>query len=114
MFSILDIFTIFDDAITEGLDNAVAYNQRLKDNGDNYSLKIDIPGFEREEINIDIIDNLLKLKAKNVEGSKSLSFYVPRDINKDKVEASLKNGRLTIILPKKSKDPPNTVKVRIG
>jgi HSP20 family protein len=111
--NLFDVFTVIDNAITEGIDNATS-SAKLKDNGDNYSLRVDIPGFEKEEIDIDIVSNILYLKAKNAEGRKSLSFYVPKNINKEAISASLKNGQITIILPKASTVPPSTIKVRIG
>jgi HSP20 family protein len=111
--NIFDALNAIDDAITEGLDNAVAFTRKVKDNGNSYSLKIDLPGFEKEEIDIEIVNNILNLKAKNDDDTKSFAFYVPKDINKDAIGAALKNGQLTITLPKVSKVPANTQKVRI-
>jgi HSP20 family protein len=110
--NIFDVFDAVDRAITEGLDNAVAYTRKVKDEGDFYSLKLDIPGFEREEIDIEVVENVLNIKAKNAEDSKSLAFYVPKDIDTGAIGATLKNGQLTITLPKK-KAPANTQKIRV-
>jgi len=110
--NIFDAFNAIDEAINAGVENVVAFTRKVKDNGNSYSLKIDLPGFEKDEIEIDIIEDILNLKAKNAEDSKSFSFYIPSDINKEAVEASLKNGQLTITLPKIVKST-NTKKVRI-
>jgi HSP20 family protein len=124
MIRLFEIFDAFDKAINEGIDNAIAHTRKtkdildkVKDNGDNYSVKIDIPGFEREEIDIDIgytssTLSVLNIKAKNAENSKSFTFYVPKDIDKDTISASLKNGQLTITLPKMT-NPTRTKRIRV-
>lgn len=111
--NIFDALNAIDEAINAGLDNVIAYTRKVQDNGDNYSLKVDVPGFEREEIEIDVVDNILNLKVKNAENSKGFVFYVPKDIDKDQISASLKNGQLIITLPKKTTPKPTTRKIRI-
>ena len=110
MIRLFDVLDTIDKAITDRID--IPYTNKVKDNGDTYSLKIDIPGFEKEEIDSNIVDNVLSIKAKNAEDSRSFAFYIPRDIVKDTIVASLKNGQLTITLPKKVQ-VPTTNKIRI-
>ena len=116
--NLFDAFNAIDEAINAGLDNVIAYTRKVQDkvqdNGGFYSLKIDIPGFEKDEIEIDIVDNILNIKAKNVEDSKVFAFYVPKDINKEDIGASLKNGQLTITLPKKTKPTTTTRKIKVN
>lgn len=111
---IFDALTAIDQAITEGLDTAVAFTRKVKDNGDSYSLKIDLPGFEKEDVDVGIVENVLTIKAKNADDTKQLAFYVPKDINKEAIGAALKNGQITITLPKKSKIPAGTQKIRVS
>ena len=111
--NLFEVFEALDKAVSDGLENAIAFTRKVKDNGDSYSLKIDIPGFEKEEIDIDIEDNVLNLKAKSADDSKTFAFYIPRDINKDAIGASLKNGQLTITLPKKTKST-DSKKIRVA
>ena len=112
--NLFDAFNAIDEAINAGLDNVIAYTRKVQDNGGFYSLKIDIPGFEKDEIEIDIVDIILNIKAKNVEDSKVFAFYVPKDINKEDIGASLKNGQLTITLPKKTKPTTTTRKIKVN
>jgi HSP20 family molecular chaperone IbpA len=42
-----------------------------------------------------------------------LTFYIPKDIHIEAIGAKLKNGQLTITLPKK-KAKPNTQKIKIS
>lgn len=90
----------------------------IYEKGDNYHIEIDIPGFNKEDISIDIKDNYLTIKAeKNEElneedqeknyirrersyGKYERSFYLS-DLDQDNIEAEFKNGMLEIIVPKK-------------
>ena len=91
----------------------------IKEKGDKYLLEVDLPGYEKEDIKIEIDDGYLTVHAsmnKNVEesdkdskyvhkeryvGECSRSFYVGEEINEEDIKASFKNGTLKIELPKK-------------
>jgi HSP20 family molecular chaperone IbpA len=117
IFDVLAAIDEFGKKVDSNIDKAIVnlnYTSKIKDNGDYYSIKVDLPGFEKEEISIDIVENTLNLKAMNVaEGKKSLVFYIPKDINQGAITSSLKNGQLTIVLPKIKKVTPTTLKIRI-
>ena len=90
----------------------------IKEKKDKYLLDIDLPGFDKENINISLNKGYLNIKAKvdkeekNDEDEKfvrreryygecSRSFYVGEDINENDIHAEFKNGILKIELPKK-------------
>ena len=91
----------------------------IKEKGDKYLLEVDLPGYEKENIKIEIDDGYLTVHAsmnkdvnesdKNSKyvhkeryvGECSRSFYVGEDINEEDIKASFKNGTLKIELPKK-------------
>ena len=91
----------------------------IKEKGDKYLLEVDLPGYEKENIKIEIDDGYLTVHAsmnKNVDesdkdskyvhkeryiGECSRSFYVGEEINEEDIKASFKNGTLKIELPKK-------------
>ena len=106
-----DLFDAFTKTTDQFFEN-VPYTRKVKDNGNDYSVKIDIPGFEKEEIDIEVVDNILNIKAKSAEDSKKFALYVPNDIDKNNIGASLKNGQLTVTLPK-LRPQTNVQKVRI-
>ncbi|KAJ6644811.1 Replicative DNA helicase [Pseudolycoriella hygida] len=88
----------------------------FNNNEKEYVLNIEIPGFEKEQVKVELQGDYIIIKAqKLLDGPKkeevsSLnqksrnSFYqklfLPKDVNKDTISSSLKNGILTIILPK--------------
>ena len=91
----------------------------IKEKGDKYLLEVDLPGYEKEDIKIEIEDGYLTVHAsmnKNIDesdkdskyvhkeryvGECSRSFYVGEDIKEEDIKASFKNGTLKLELPKK-------------
>ena len=89
----------------------------LKDIGDKYKLKVDIPGSDKNEINISSKDGVLKIEAKRskeekeekgnflkqerFESSYMRMITLPKDADTNKLKSSYKNGVLEIVIPKK-------------
>ena len=89
----------------------------IRENEKSYVIDVDLPGFEKENIKVDVEDGYLNINAKidssnNEEekgkfirreryvGECSRSFYVGEDIESDDIKASFKNGILTLEVPK--------------
>jgi len=94
----------------------------LKDTGDGYLMEAEFPGMRKEDVEIEILDNDIRISAKNEETTEekgegfirrergSLSFRrrftLPADSDVDGIKARLENGVLQVEIPKKeeSKD----------
>ena len=89
----------------------------IKEKGDNYIIDMDLPGYEKENIEISIENGYLTVNAKVSEENKdedegsyirkeryygecSRSFYVGEDVHEEDIKASFKNGKLTLSVPK--------------
>jgi len=98
----------------------------LYDKGDMFEVKAEVPGFSQEELNVKVQGNYLEISGKRqLEGPKgytthrterdvttfSRSFTLPADIDGNKVEASLKNGILTLSMPKAEIAKPKQIKI---
>jgi HSP20 family protein len=99
------------------------------DKKDEIVVKAEIPGIEKEDINIALSDNTLTIKgqtkkeeevkeedyyyAERLYGSFSRTLSLPAKVNADKVKASFKNGILEIHLPKAEESKPKEVKVEV-
>lgn len=112
--------------------NAFGGNFRcdIQDEGSAYKLEAELPGFQKEDISIDVHDNCLTINARhNSEsekkddkdryirrersfGSYSRSFDVT-GIECDKIAASYRDGILTLTLPKASELPPEKRRIQI-
>ena len=89
----------------------------IREKDDQYELAVDLPGFKKDEINLDVKDGYLTISAqkgldKDEENKKgrilrqeryagvcSRSFYVG-DVKPEEVKAKYESGVLTIALPK--------------
>lgn len=79
-----------------------------------FSLSLAVPGMAKEDLKINLEDNVLSISAeiKPLEeeanysrrefkiSSFSRSFYLPEDVQCEKIEATFENGILNLIIPK--------------
>ena len=90
----------------------------IKEKKDEYIIDIDLPGYEKEGIKLNIQDGYLTVHAKvnkeekdeekvkfvrkeRYSGECSRSFYVGENVTENEIKAKFKNGTLTIEIPKK-------------
>jgi HSP20 family molecular chaperone IbpA len=113
-------FDLFDDFFGEPMfrkpENRLMKTD-IKEHEDKFVLDIDLPGYNKEDIKIDVTDGYLTVNAKmNNEseekdkgkfvrrerffGECSRSFYVGDDVESDDIKASFKNGILSLEIPK--------------
>ena len=109
----------FDESITRNIFPAIMLrNMRtdIKSTEDSYLISMDVPGFKKEDITISIDDLILTVVAENKEKSETSDHDVIAherceghcerrirlndDVDIDKISAKLKNGVLTIMMPK--------------
>jgi HSP20 family protein len=83
-------------------------------------LTAELPGFASEDLDIQVNENLLTIKAQQ-KGEKKKdemitvferSFVLPEDLNRESIQAEMKNGLLTLVLPRKEKPAPLAIKVK--
>ena len=115
-------FDLFDDMF--GMDpfferrDSKLMKTDIKEKGDKYIIDIDLPGYDKENIDLEIEDGYLKVTAKvdkNVDdsdedekyihqerfyGECSRSFYIGKNIKEEDIKASFKKGILTLTIPK--------------
>lgn len=93
-----------------------------------FVIQVELPGVEKEDINLSATENGIEIKAEKKRTKKSkfnegysytksyAGFYqsiaVPSEADLEKIEASYKNGVLTIRIPKKS-EAKNKKTIRI-
>ena len=89
-----------------------------------YELDIDLPGFKKDEITVDLENGYLTISAEKgldkdekeketgryirrerYAGACSRSFYVGKEVHQDDIKAEFKHGILTLFVPKKEAKP---------
>ncbi len=88
------------------------------ENSDEFDVRIDLSGMDKEEIDLKVTENVLSVKGerKTVEGKEpryirrerktgffSRSFVLPEDVDTERIQARFRDGVLSIEVPKLSK-----------
>ena len=90
----------------------------VKEHEDHYDVEIDLPGFKKEDIHVELNDGYLTISAnkgheeeekkhgkiirqERYSGMMSRSFYVGDEITSDEIHGKYEGGVLTLSVPKK-------------
>ena len=94
----------------------------LADNEDSFEVTADLPGYDREDIDLSVADRTLRISAERDESTEesdedgnylrrerhrqsvSRSLSLPEDVEEDDASAAYTNGVLTVTLPKATSD----------
>ena len=91
-----------------------------------YLIAIDLPGIDREALEIDIDDNRLVVKgtrpvaesrqhrAERPRGKFLRTYSVPASVDQGKIAAEYKDGVLQVSLPKRTEQKPKKIDIKIG
>ena len=122
---------IFPEYIFHQELNGMAMPVDVKEYDNEYKVKVELPGINKEDINVDINKSFIKIEAKRETekeeenkrhkyhktefryGNYSRTIYFPYEINTEKTIAELKKGILCITLPKLQKENKKTNKLEI-
>lgn len=129
-----DLYRSFDNFARDffGKSNASlpAFRTDIQDKGESYLLEADLPGFNKEDITLDLKDNILTISASHQEqkedkdekdtylrrerrwGSFQRSFDVT-GIDAANITAAYENGVLKLNLPKEQPTVPPTRRIEI-
>ena len=120
-----EIDRLFGTALSDFM--TPAFDQRFPvdvyEDKDNTYVRAELPGVERDAINVELVDGYLNISASRKrlagegKGEESFAFSrsvsVPEDVHADKVSAACENGVLTVTLPKKEEAKPKKVTIAV-
>ena len=102
----------------------------MKESEDAYTVKLTMPGIDKNDIDISVSDGVLTVKGETKEEEedekstylvrehKHYSYYrsvrLPSEVVADKAEAEYKNGVLKLTLPKAEEVKPKSIPVKIA
>ena len=110
------LFDLEDDIPLRGL---------MKQTETGYAVKVEVPGFDKENIKVSYTRPYLMVHAE--QGSEtqageyapitkrtySYKVYLP-DVDVNSIDTALKNGVLTLTLPKKAEDQPKAIDIKVS
>ena len=109
----------------------------VKENEKEYVLDMDLPGKTEKDVDLSLKDDVLTISSHNEETKEEKSegkeaeksewlirerrsynftrrFTIPQDVNADGVNASFKNGVLTVVMPRKPVTEPKKIEIKIA
>ena len=113
---------LFDDDFFPVLSNRTSSmpSVNIREDEKNFVLELAIPGIDKNDLKIDINEDVLTISSEtqneteeNKNGYKRKefsyssfcrSFYIPENVNRDKIEANYKDGILSVGLPKQEEE----------
>ena len=131
--SVYDPFRAFDEMersfFGNGQNSALsAFRTDVIDTGDAYKLDAELPGFKKEDIKIDVENDVLTISAeRKVESDENKPNFVKRErfygsfsrsfdvsgIEVDGIQAAYNDGVLTLTMPKKVETAPASRRLEI-
>ena len=100
----------------------------IYEEGNNYHIVMDVPGYDKNDINIEVKDGYLTIKAsKASEENNESKKYIRRervysevqrsfalgDVNVENIDAKFENGTLSIIIPKQeTEETKRTIEIK--
>jgi HSP20 family protein len=113
---------LFDDDFFSSLNNKTFSmpSVNIREDEKFYKLELAVPGIDKKDLKIDINEDVLtissEVKNTNEESNDGYkrkefnyasfcrSFYIPENVNRDKIEANYKDGILYVALPKQEEE----------
>jgi len=130
-YDLFDMFDGFDRDLFAPAGRHERIRTDIRDEGDKYVMEAELPGFAKEDINLEITDDMLTLSAEHKEQKDekdSKGKYIRRErsygsykrsfdlsgINTEAITAEYKNGILNVSLPKKQIEQPKSRRLEIA
>ena len=97
----------------------------VTEESDSYIIEAELPGYSEENISVQVKDNHLVIEASKEEDKEKKylihersirkykrTFSLPKNSDKDKIEAAMKNGVLKLTVKKKEKSEAKHIKIK--
>jgi HSP20 family protein len=101
----------------------------VKDGENEVEVRCDLPGVDRKNVDISVSGNILTIKGekRDEKEEKDSSFYrreswsgsfhrsiaLPEEVDGGRAEASLKDGVLKLVIPKREEKKPKKIEVKV-
>ena len=130
--NLFDVFDNFERSLFHNSNvDLPAYRTDIRDAGDKYILAAELPGFDKEDVSLDLKDGILTITAEHTENNDQKDdngSYIRRErrygsfrrsfdvtgIDENAISASYNNGILELSLPKAQQTLPEARRIPIA
>lgn len=81
---------------------------------EHYLLSLEVPGVPKDQIQIEVAEDVLSVSGEGRRGKFSRSFTLPQGVDASKIEARTQDGVLEIYVPKAETTKPRQIKISDG
>ena len=108
----------------------IGYDVDVREDETQFHVVAELPGLAKDDVDITLEDGVLTISGEKKDerdenkdgyhlrerhyGRFSRSFRLPTDVDESKIEAHLKDGLLTVDVPKTEAAKPKSIKVKAG
>lgn len=113
------------ELIKEGQTQRSPVYANIEELTDRFNIYLTIPGYDKSEVTITQEKNKLTIRGKNEGNSEKKfkirefdftgferSFFLPQDVQYDRIEASAENGILKVVILKAEVKPPHVITIK--
>jgi HSP20 family protein len=124
--SLIDSF--FSNTLPELFETDLIPPTNISENGDSYQVSLEMPGLKEEDIQVQMQDGQLVVSAERLDerkeegrtwhrveqrfGRMSRTIALPKGVSPDAIQATYKNGILTLTVPKAPEAKPTRIQVK--
>ena len=102
-----------DQLFSYAANSAGSHFSEIEESESSYALELELAGYKKDEVTLEVSQGILTVKAINkARGQIGKSFGLWEDVDSEKVEATLEDGILRIVLNKKERDKPKKIIVK--
>ncbi|MBQ7158398.1 MAG: Hsp20/alpha crystallin family protein [Treponema sp.] len=125
------------DFFPKSFESATVPSVDVKETKDSYVLDMDLPGKTENDVDLSLKDDVLTISSHTEETKETKSdeketeqgewlirerrnysftrrFTLPQDVNAEGVNASFKNGVLTVVMPRKPVSEPKKIAITVA
>jgi len=107
------------ESLLGGVPGASAPTAYFDETAENYSVKVELPGVKKEDVRVEVKNDLVTVTAKRAvkgkEGETTVEFRrvfaTPDGVDATKIQAAYDNGLLLLTLPKAEEVKPRQVEI---
>ena len=120
-----------ESKLPESVVNEYTYTPKadIWESANSFSIMAEMPGVEKEGVNVKLEEGVLsiigRVQPASFEGYNlavseykvgnfERAFQISDEINEDKIQATMANGVLNLVLPKKEAVKPKQIEVKVG
>ena len=119
-----NLLSPFEEEIWE----TAPFRSELQEDQDNYYVKAELPGVPKDKIEVELVNNQLRVRAEKEEekettnkkyhfseisyGSFVRTYNLPKTVNSQDIKANYNHGVLTIAIPKSPESKGRKIEIR--